>query len=56
VNLVRIFARITLVDGEPVSREIEKVVLAQEDAKAAVESLKFPASLQVKSEEGVEAS
>lgn len=52
---VRLFARVTLVDGEPVNREVEKVVLAKESAKEAVESLKAPEQW-VRSEEGGQAS
>jgi len=44
-----------LVDGEQVSREVEKVVLGKESVKEAVESLKAPEQW-VRPEEGDRAS
>lgn len=52
---VRLFAHVTLVDGEAVSCEVEKVVIAKETVKEAVESLKSPEHLE-KAEEGDRAS
>lgn len=51
VLLVRLTARIRLVEGEQVSCEVEEKVLAKVDAKGALEYLKNPNPMNIGKEE-----